>query len=123
MLTSLKQASSGREGEGNRDEVLASVAGRLAMLKRRLRDACSEEEKWIRVCRQRLDHLDDGHVASNAQRWSQQRLNRYVVDHILRQGHHVTAQRLAQETNVTEMVDFDVFERAHAVQVRRERKM
>lgn len=69
----------------------------------------------------RLDHLtaltqttttsDDAYL-----RWSQIRLDRILVDYMLRQGYTKTAKRLAADSHIEELVDIELFEQTKVVE-------
>ena len=49
------------------------------------------------------------------ERWSRTRLDRLLVDYMIRQGMNETGKALAQEKNIEELVDLDVFAECHRI--------
>jgi macrophage erythroblast attacher len=73
-----------------------------------------EEKKVQNQSRKRIQHLEHLHqIPSLADvkydQWSRIRLDRLVVDHMLRSGYTESAQQLAQEKGIEDLVDLDVF--------------
>jgi macrophage erythroblast attacher len=82
-----------------------SVVGRLQTLKKRLQESQEEESRAIKKCRARIEHLNELMQYKNTdedgfQRWSQQRLYRLVVDHLLRMGYFDAADKLAKSVDI-----------------------
>lgn len=99
-------------------DTLASLDATLAKaqtLKRKL-EALHEEEKSLhRQQKARIDHLQQLHeIPSLADvkydTWSHTRLDRLLVDYLLRQGYVESARQLAREKGVEDLVDVAVFE-------------
>ncbi|KAI9687492.1 MAG: GID complex subunit containing RING finger motif [Bathelium mastoideum] len=95
-------------------ENLDSMIDRMTTLKRRL-SALQEEEKTINAhSRKRMRHLQDLYeIPSLADvkydEWSRIRLNRLLVDYLLRKGFFESARQLAKEKDMEELVDVDAF--------------
>lgn len=74
-----------------------------------------DEEKKIQLqSRKRIQHLERlDEIPSLADvkydQWSRVRLDRLLVDHMLRSGYLESAKQLARERGVEELVDLDVF--------------
>lgn len=74
-----------------------------------------EEEKRIQnQSRKRIQHLEALHkIPSLADvkydQWSRVRLDRLLVDHMLRSGYSESAKQLAQERDIEDLVDLGVF--------------
>lgn len=99
-------------------QTLASLNAALAKaqtLKRKLEALYTEEQNLHRQQRSRVEHLQQLHEISSLadvqyDSWSQTRLDRLLVDYLLRQGYTQSAKELATEKNIQELVDVDVFE-------------
>lgn len=97
---------------------LASLDATLAKarnLKRKLELLHAEEQALHRQQRHRLEHLQSLHEINSLadvkyDAWSHTRLDRLLVDYLLRQGFTQSARELAQEKGVQDLVDVDVFE-------------
>ncbi|EMC99190.1 hypothetical protein BAUCODRAFT_64742 [Baudoinia panamericana UAMH 10762] len=99
-------------------ETLASLDATLAKaqnLKRKLEALHAEERTLHRQQKARIRHLQDLHeIPSLADVkydvWSHVRLDRLLVDYLLRQGYVESARQLAAGKGVEELVDIAVFE-------------
>jgi macrophage erythroblast attacher len=83
-------------------------------LKRKL-NACSEEETRLQEQSQsRVRHLGELYGIQSLddvkyERWSRTRLDRLLVDYLLRYGYKESATALATEKNIRDLVDVDTF--------------
>ncbi|TPX41690.1 hypothetical protein SeMB42_g05036 [Synchytrium endobioticum] len=99
------------------DEVcrsLDAVADRLLKLKRKLEESKNEEFLYTQRSKTRLDHLNElsampGADTEEYSRWSKTRLDRILVDFMLREGYTRTAETLANESGLKELVDIELF--------------
>lgn len=79
-----------------------------------------EERALHRASRKRLQHLQDLYdIPSLADvkydEWSRVRLNRLLVEYLVRQGFQDSAGALAREKGIEELVDLEVFARCHRI--------
>jgi hypothetical protein len=79
---------------------LEALCGRLTSVRRKLDDVLREEEAHTERCRARLAHLGDEHAASSSQQWTETRLDRIIVDFLLREGCYESANHLARDSNI-----------------------
>ncbi|KAL2227609.1 macrophage erythroblast attacher [Sesamum indicum] len=93
---------------------LNSLVSRLQGLKRKLEEGSRTEHLQAQKCRARLDHLDSAEV-DNLSEWNSIRLKRILVDYMLRMSYYDTALKLAQSSNIQDLVDVDVFHEAKKV--------
>lgn len=113
-MTSALQATSNQSPA----DTLASLDATLAKaqnLKRKLEALQAEEQILHRQQRARIQHLQELHeIPSLADvkydNWSHTRLDRLLVDYLLRQGYAESARELAQEKGIEDLVDVGVFE-------------
>lgn len=99
-------------------DTLASLDATLAKaqnLKRKLEALQAEEQSLHRQQKARIEHLQELHdIPSLADvkydNWSHTRLDRLLVDFMLRQGYTQSAKELAREKGIDELVDVGVFE-------------
>jgi macrophage erythroblast attacher len=76
------------------------------------------EQAQVQRCRARLDHLSmlqqlgtkDGHAS-----WNNVRVERILVDYMLRSSYYDTATKLTEANNLQELVDIDIFVDARKV--------
>ncbi|KAL6526701.1 hypothetical protein OROGR_015791 [Orobanche gracilis] len=93
---------------------LNSLVFRLQGLKRKLEDGSRTEHLQAQRCRTRLEHLESAEV-DNMSEWHSTRLKRILVDYMLRMSYYDTAVKLAESSNIQELVDVDVFLEAKQV--------
>ncbi|KAK9070499.1 hypothetical protein SSX86_010901 [Deinandra increscens subsp. villosa] len=98
---------------------LNSLVSRLQGLKRKLEDGSKVEHLQEQRCRARLDHLESAAAAAadgdNLSEWNNTRLKRILVDYMLRMSYHDTAAKLAESSNIQDLVDIDIFHEAKKV--------
>ena len=87
---------------------------RMENLKRKLSALASEEEKLHRQSKARLAHVKELECIPTAadvkyDEWSKVRLNRLLVDYLLRSGYVETAIKLAKSQCIEDLVDVDAF--------------
>lgn len=89
---------------------LDHLATRLQGLKRKLADVSQAERDEAARCKARLEHLAAlGAPARGATvAWNRQRLDRVLVDHLLRAGCHQSAAALAASAGITQLCDLQV---------------
>lgn len=99
------------------EDVLKSVDSMLARmrgLKRKL-DTCAEEETRLQLQSQaRVRHLGELYGMHSLddvkyERWSRTRLDRLLVDYLLRNGYKESATALAREKGINDLVDVETF--------------
>ncbi|RXH94351.1 hypothetical protein DVH24_024035 [Malus domestica] len=93
---------------------LSSLVSRLQGLKRKLEEGSKTEHLQAQRCRARLDHLESADVESLSE-WNNTRVNRILVDYMLRMSYYDTAVKLAESRNIQDLVDIDVFQEAKKV--------
>lgn len=117
ILNKLQDNGSAELGPEKRADVLNELDQRLTGLKRKLHDLADAEAAELGRCRARLSHL----LAIGLPRkdalleWNRRRLDRLLVDHLLRRGYLTTALQLAQESGIQELVDSHIFVEAQKV--------
>lgn len=105
-------------------ETLASLDATLAKaqtLKRKLEALHADEKVLHKQQKSRIQHLQQLHeIASLADvkydNWSHTRLDRLLVDYLLRQGYTESAKELAQEQDIDGLVDIGVFEESGKIE-------
>ena len=118
VLASLKAtANSSLAGDDSVPQTLASldhIIQRMQGLKRKLEGLHGEEKTMHLSSRKRIQHLQDLYdipslVDVKYDEWSRIRLNRLLVDYLLRSGYEESAKELAREKGIEELVDTEVF--------------
>lgn len=97
------------------------MIARMEGLKRKLEAQRVEEAQLHHQTRRRIEHLADLHAAPSLTdaryaAWARVRLDRLLVDYLLRQGYGGSAAALARAAGVEELVDVDAFVRCGAVE-------
>ncbi|XP_071711220.1 protein MAEA homolog [Rutidosis leptorrhynchoides] len=93
---------------------LNSLVSRLQGLKRKLEDGNRVENLQAQRCRARIDHLESAD-AENMSEWNNIRLKRILVDYMLRMSYYDTATKLAESSNIQDLVDIEIFYEAKRV--------
>ncbi|KAL1918931.1 uncharacterized protein VTP21DRAFT_2312 [Calcarisporiella thermophila] len=95
-------------------KAIDTMVMRLQGLKRKLNEVKTEEATYTSRCKVRLDRLQELTTIATVNspeysRWSRTRLNRVLVDYMLRRGYKESAQKLAQDENIEALVDIELF--------------
>lgn len=90
------------------------MIARMQGLKRKLEMLQEEEQRVQTQSRKRILHLEDLYKIPSLtdvkyDEWSRVRLNRLLVDYLLRMGYSESARQLAREKEIEDLVDLDVF--------------
>ncbi|KAH6802947.1 LisH/CRA/RING-U-box domains-containing protein [Perilla frutescens var. frutescens] len=72
------------------------------------------EHLQAQKCRTRLEHLECAEL-ENMSEWNSTRLKRILVDYMLRMSYYDTAVKLAERSNIQDLIDIDVFLEAKKV--------
>lgn len=90
---------------------LSSLVSRLQGLKRKLDESNKSEQMEVQRSRARLDHLDMLQIAGkeNRLKWNNIRVDRILVDYMLRSCYYESAIKLAESSGIQELVDIDIF--------------
>ncbi|KAG6524835.1 hypothetical protein ZIOFF_014779 [Zingiber officinale] len=117
VLNSVAEAS-GSSDSRSMDETLtrlSSLVTRLQGLKRKLEEGGKVENVQVQRCRARLEHLGSVADADKLDDWKDARLNRILVDYLLRMSYYDSAKNLAETADIQELADIDVFFEAKRV--------
>lgn len=111
------------KGGSSTDEVLKSLDGVIARvrgIKRKL-SACAEEEarlyKQVGARVSHLAELQSMHAFEDVkyEQWSRRRLDRLLIDYLMRQGYGDSAKALAEEKGIEDLVDINTFEQMNRI--------
>lgn len=121
LKTTANNSLSGKKDLSETLDSLDSMINRMKNLKRKMAGFHEEEAVTHRQTRQRLEHLHTLYqIPSLADikydEWSRIRLNRLLVDYLLRNGFGESARALAEEKHIEDLVDLDVFVQCHKVE-------
>ena len=97
------------------------MISRMQGLKRKMALLHEEEKVLHEHSRKRIQHLKDLYdIPSLADvkydEWARIRLNRLLVDYLLRSGYGESARALAKEKGIEALVDLDVFVECHRIE-------
>ncbi|KAH0566311.1 GID complex subunit containing RING finger motif [Trichoglossum hirsutum] len=125
VLASLRTtANSALTDEATPPQTLASLDNmitRMQGLKRKLESLHGEEKCIHEQSRKRIQHLQDLYeipslVDVKYDEWSRVRLNRLLVDYLLRNGYSASARELAKGRGIEDLVDIEVFAQCNRIQ-------
>ena len=90
------------------------MISRMQSLKRKMENLQEEEYEIQTQSRKRIQHLETLHTIPSLvdvkyDQWARTRLDRLLVDHMLRSGYSESAKQLAREKDVEGLVDLGVF--------------
>ncbi|KAJ7537745.1 hypothetical protein O6H91_11G020300 [Diphasiastrum complanatum] len=90
---------------------LTSLVSRLQGLKRKLDESNKNEQLQVQRSRARLDHLSSLKVGDKdlQAEWNNIKVDRILVDYMLRSSYYCTAMKLAESSNIKELADIDIF--------------
>lgn len=99
---------------------LDAMIQRMQNFKRKLEKLHTEEEALHEHSAKRIRHLQDLYEISSLvdvkyDQWSRTRLDRLMVDYLLRSGYSKTASALAESKQITDLIDFDTFVNCHRI--------
>ncbi|OIT30426.1 PREDICTED: macrophage erythroblast attacher [Nicotiana attenuata] len=117
VISGVSDAAAAADSVMSRDDAvnrLNSLVSRLQGLKRKLEEGSRTENLQAQRCRARLDHLESADP-ENLSDWNDIRLKRILVDYMLRMSYYDTAMKLAESSNIQDLVDVDVFHEAKKV--------
>ena len=87
---------------------------RMRGLKRKLTACAEEESRILQHSQSRIKHVSELYSMQSLddvkyEAWSRARLDRLMVDYLLRNGYNESAMALAREKGIEELVDVDTF--------------
>ena len=97
------------------------MINRMVNLKRKMETLHEEEKVLNEHSRARIKHLKDLYDIPSLtdvkyDEWARVRLNRLLVDYLLRSGYGESARALAREKEIEQLVDLDVFVQCHRIE-------
>lgn len=124
ILSSLKSTANASLAGQDATQTINSLdhmINRMQGLKRKMESLHGEEKILHQHSKKRIQHLQDLYeIPSLADvkydEWSRLRLNRLLVDYLLRNGYGESARALAWEKGIEELVDLEVFVQCHKIE-------
>jgi macrophage erythroblast attacher len=120
----LKDAATGAvNGKSSQEDVLKALDSmilRMRGLKRKLTACADEETRLFRQEDARVRHLAELYGMNSVEDvkyevWSRTRLDRLLVDYMLRQGYTDSARMLAEERGIESLCDVETFEQMNRI--------
>ncbi|KAI0180297.1 protein FYV10 [Hypoxylon sp. FL1284] len=113
-----ESATASMSGRVTQDDLLRnldSMIARMRGVKRKLTTFAEEEEKLHRQEQARVYYLNElysMHTVDDVKydAWSRIRLDRLIIDYLLRRGYNESARALAKEKGIGALVDLDIFD-------------
>ncbi|KAJ9134251.1 Protein FYV10, partial [Coniochaeta hoffmannii] len=124
VKTLLKDTATGSlNGKSSPEDVLKNLdtmLSRMRGLKRKLSTCADEEARLYRQVDARVAHLSElseMHTVDDVryQEWSRQRLDRLLVDYLLRHGYSASAVAMADKKGMRDLVDIETFMAANKI--------
>ncbi|KAI1335537.1 protein FYV10 [Xylariaceae sp. FL0016] len=118
-----KTATESVNGRMSQDDVLKNLDAMITRargVKRKLERFSDEETRLHRQEAARLEHLSDLYAMYSVddvkyEAWSRTRLDRLLVDYLLRQGYNDSARALAHEKGIELLADLSIFEQMSSI--------
>ncbi|XP_006874174.1 PREDICTED: macrophage erythroblast attacher isoform X2 [Chrysochloris asiatica] len=90
--------------------LLDGVVEKLSVLKRKAVESIQAEDESAKLCKRRIEHLkehsSDQPAAANV--WKKKRMDRMMVEHLLRCGYYNTAVKLARQSGIESCLEFSL---------------
>lgn len=110
-------ANASLNAKASTEDVLKNVDSMLARmrgLKRKLNASLEEEQRLHQQSQSRIRHLGELYSMRSLddvkyEEWSRTRLDRLLVDYLLRYGYKESATALAKDKNIQDLVDVETF--------------
>jgi macrophage erythroblast attacher len=118
VKTTLREtANASLNAKASPEDVLKNVDSMMARmrgLKRKLNASLEEEQRLHQQSQSRIRHLGELYGMHSLddvkyEEWSRTRLDRLLVDYLLRYGYKESATALAKEKNIQDLVDVETF--------------
>ncbi|KAF3769644.1 hypothetical protein M406DRAFT_284066 [Cryphonectria parasitica EP155] len=114
--TALKGGTTPGDVLKNLDTMIARMRG----IKRKLSACADEEARLYRQVDARAKHLSELHDIRvfedvKYEQWSRVRLDRLLVDYLMRQGYEESAKALAEKKGVGDLVDIQTFQQVNRI--------
>ncbi|XP_073471085.1 E3 ubiquitin-protein transferase MAEA-like [Aquarana catesbeiana] len=82
--------------------LLDGVVEKLSVLKRKAVESIQAEDESAKLCKRRIEHLKEhsSDQAAAVNMWKKKRMDRMMVEHLLRCGYYNTAVKLARQSGI-----------------------
>lgn len=104
-IIKLKNEDSNNKSQAQ--DTINNLIGRLTNLKRKINDSYTDQDHLYENCRKRVVHLNNITKSKEDQTcYHKTRLNRLLIDYLVREGHVKTAKKLMQEYKIEVIFEF-----------------
>uniref|UniRef100_A0A3P9I5P4 E3 ubiquitin-protein transferase MAEA n=1 Tax=Oryzias latipes TaxID=8090 RepID=A0A3P9I5P4_ORYLA len=92
--------------------LLDGVVEKLSALKRKAAESIQAEDESAKLCKRRIEHLKEhsGDQPASVNLWKKKRMDRMMVEHLLRCGYYNTAVKLAKQSDIYTITSKEVEE-------------
>lgn len=104
-------------------KLMGNVAQKLQVLKRKADESINDELSVTQICKRKLHHLkgimprcSGDMFPGTVDQWKRIRIDRLVIEHLLRMGYYQTAEELATRTEVRHLTNVDIFQTSREVE-------
>ncbi|KAI6655019.1 Macrophage erythroblast attacher [Oopsacas minuta] len=132
----LSELSDPEEQRAKLIQAVGEVEARLEQFQATVTNSIQAQQDNLQHCRERAEHLKEfaglyeAHAKASSRKsrreptekseelkqFEKSRVNRIVVDHLLRTGHFDTAVSLSKETGISHLVDIDLFQETREIE-------
>ncbi|XP_027864438.1 E3 ubiquitin-protein transferase MAEA isoform X2 [Xiphophorus couchianus] len=104
--------------------LLDGVVEKLSALKRKAAESIQAEDESAKLCKRRIEHLKEhsSDQPGSVNLWKKKRMDRMMVEHLLRCGYYNTAVKLARQSGIEDLVNIEMFLTAKEVEESLERQ-
>uniref|UniRef100_W5JYK3 E3 ubiquitin-protein transferase MAEA n=1 Tax=Astyanax mexicanus TaxID=7994 RepID=W5JYK3_ASTMX len=90
--------------------LLDGVVEKLSALKRKAAESIQAEDESAKLCKRRIEHLKEhsSDQPANVSVWKRKRMDRMMVEHLLRCGYYNTAVKLARQSGIESCLEFSL---------------
>uniref|UniRef100_A0A3B3BXJ9 E3 ubiquitin-protein transferase MAEA n=1 Tax=Oryzias melastigma TaxID=30732 RepID=A0A3B3BXJ9_ORYME len=90
--------------------LLDGVVEKLSALKRKAAESIQAEDESAKLCKRRIEHLKEhsGDQPASVNLWKKKRMDRMMVEHLLRCGYYNTAVKLAKQSGIESCLEFSL---------------
>ncbi|KAH8018933.1 hypothetical protein HPB51_013999 [Rhipicephalus microplus] len=103
----LEKSLRGKVPAGQLRTQLGCLLEKLELLRRKSAESITEELEAAAACKRRVEHLKG--FEAGGEQWKRQRLDRMLVEHLLRAGYYGTAAKLAERSELRDQTNMDLF--------------
>nr|AAC67543.1 erythroblast macrophage protein EMP [Homo sapiens] len=110
VVAELERTLSGCPAVDSVVSLLDGVVEKLSVLKRKAVESIQAEDESAKLCKLRIEHLKEhsSDQPAAASVWKRKRMDRMMVEHLLRCGYYNTAVKLARQSGIESCLEFSL---------------